>query len=115
GGWLSLRGTVDVGTVASFFIFARTFSRPLNQFAQVLNMALQARAGATRVFEIFDEQPEIVDRQGAHDVDEIGGHVEMDHVDYSYGPGVPILRDVSPTAQPGQKTGLLGPTAAGTP
>jgi ABC-type multidrug transport system fused ATPase/permease subunit len=29
GGWLSLRGTVDVGTVASFFIFARTFSRPL--------------------------------------------------------------------------------------
>ena len=46
GGYLSIQGTVDVGTVASFFIFARTFSRPLNQFAQILNMALQARAGS---------------------------------------------------------------------
>jgi ABC-type multidrug transport system fused ATPase/permease subunit len=113
GGWLSLRGTVDVGTVASFFIFARTFSRPLNRFAQILNMALQASAGATRVFEILDEQPEIVDRPGAHDVTRIDGHVEMDHVDFSYVPGVPILRDVSLTARPGQKIGLVGPTGAG--
>jgi ATP-binding cassette subfamily B protein len=113
GGWLSLRGTVDVGTVASFFIFARTFSRPLNQFAQILNMALQARAGATRVFEILDEQPEIVDRPDAKPVTHIEGHVEMDHVDFSYVEGVPILHDVSLSAKPGQKIGLVGPTGAG--
>jgi ATP-binding cassette subfamily B protein len=113
GGWLALRGTVDVGTVASFFIFARTFSRPLNQFAQILNMALQARAGSTRVFEILDEQPEIVDRAGARDVAAVDGHVEMDHVDFSYVDGVPILRDVTLAAQPGQKVGLVGPTGAG--
>jgi ATP-binding cassette subfamily B protein len=113
GGWLSVRGTIDVGTVATFFIFARTFSRPLNQFAQILNMALQARAGSTRVFEILDEQPEIVDRPDAHDITSIEGHVEMDHVDFSYVPGVPILRDVSLVAQPGQKIGLVGPTGAG--
>jgi ATP-binding cassette subfamily B protein len=113
GGWLSLRGTIAVGTVASFFIFARTFSRPLNQFAQILNMGLQAKAGATRVFEILDEQPEIVDRSGARDVTDIEGHVEMDHVDFSYVPGVPILRDVSLAAKPGQKIGLVGPTGAG--
>jgi ABC-type multidrug transport system fused ATPase/permease subunit len=113
GGWLALRGTVDVGTVASFFIFARTFSRPLNQFAQILNMALQASAGAKRVFEILDEQPEISDRSDAHDVTDIDGHVEMDHVDFSYVPGVPILFNVSLTARPGQKIGLVGPTGAG--
>ena len=89
GGWLSIRGTVDVGTVASFFIFARTFSRPLNQFAQILNMALQARAGGARVFEILDEQPEIVDRPDARDVTEIKGDVVMDHVDFSYVAGRP--------------------------
>jgi ATP-binding cassette subfamily B protein len=113
GGYLSLRGTIDVGTVASFFIFARTFSRPLNQFAQILNMALQARAGATRVFEILDEEAEIVDRPGAKDVTRLDGHVEMDHVDFSYVKGVPILHDVSLTALPGQKIGLVGPTGAG--
>jgi ATP-binding cassette subfamily B protein len=113
GGYLSLQGTVDVGTVASFFIFARTFSRPLNQFAQILNMALQARAGAERVFEILDEQPEIVDRSGATDVDAVDGNVEMDHVDFSYVEGVPILTDVSLVAKPGQKIGLVGPTGAG--
>ena len=113
GGYLSLRGTIDVGTVASFFIFARTFSRPLNQFAQILNMALQARAGATRVFEILDEQAEIVDRPGAEPVTHLDGSVEMDHVDFSYVKGVPILRDVTLTALPGQKIGLVGPTGAG--
>jgi ATP-binding cassette subfamily B protein len=113
GGWLSLRGTVDVGTVASFFIFARTFSRPLNQFAQILNMALQARAGSTRVFEILDEVAEIVDRPDATPVTTIDGHVVMDHVDFSYNEGVPILRDVTLAAKPGQKIGLVGPTGAG--
>jgi ATP-binding cassette subfamily B protein len=113
GGWLALRGSVDVGTVASFFIFARMFARPLNQFAQILNMALQASAGATRVFEILDEEPEIVDRAAATDVTEVEGTVDMDHVDFSYVPGVPILRDVSLRAEPGQKIGLVGPTGAG--
>jgi ATP-binding cassette subfamily B protein len=113
GGWLSLRGTVDVGTVASFFIFARMFARPLNQFAQILNMALQAGAGATRVFEILDEEPEIVDRAEAREVSTVEGHVVMDHVDFSYVPGVPILHDVTLAASPGQKIGLVGPTGAG--
>jgi ATP-binding cassette subfamily B protein len=113
GGWLSINGTVSVGTVASFFIFARMFARPLNQFAQILNMALQAAAGATRVFEILDEQPEIVDRADAREITQVDGYVEMDHVDFSYVPGVPILHDVSLTAKPGQKIGLVGPTGAG--
>lgn len=113
GGWLSIRGTVDVGTVASFFIFARMFARPLNQFAQVLNMALQAGAGASRVFEILDEQPEIVDRTDARDITEVDGAVELEHVDFSYVDGVPILHDVTLSARPGQKIGLVGPTGAG--
>ncbi len=113
GGWLSIRGTVSVGTVATFFIFARMFARPLNQFAQILNMALQAAAGATRVFEILDEEPEIVDRPAARDISRADGHVVMDHVDFSYVEGVPILHDVSLVAKPGQKIGLVGPTGAG--
>ncbi len=113
GGWLALRGTVDVGTVASFFIFARMFARPLNQFAQVLNMALQAGAGATRVFEVLDEQPEIVDRPDASEITQTQGDVELEHVDFSYVEGVPILHDVSLAARPGQKIGLVGPTGAG--
>jgi ATP-binding cassette subfamily B protein len=113
GGWLSVKGVVDVGTVASFFIFARMFARPLNQFAQILNMALQAAAGATRVFEILDERPEIVDRPTAQAISEIAGDVEMKNVDFSYVTGVPILHDVTLAAKPGQKIGLVGPTGAG--
>jgi ATP-binding cassette subfamily B protein len=113
GGWLSIKGTVSVGTVASFFIFARMFARPLNQFAQILNMALQANAGGKRVFEILDERPEIVDRPTAREIETAEGHVVMDHVDFSYVPGVPILHDVSLVAKPGQKIGLVGPTGAG--
>jgi ATP-binding cassette subfamily B protein len=76
-------------------------------------MALQAAAGATRVFEILDEKPEIVDQPDAREVTHVDGQVVMDHVDFSYVPGVPILHDVSLAAKPGQKIGLVGPTGAG--
>jgi ATP-binding cassette subfamily B protein len=113
GGWLSIRGITDVGTVASFFLLARLFTRPLTQIAQLLNLLLQAAAGGRRVFEILDEQPAIVDRAGATELARVDGRVEVEAVDFSYVPAKPILHDVTIVAEPGQKIGLCGPTGAG--
>ena len=113
GGWFAVQGTLLVGTVATFLNYARQFAQPLSQITQIINTILQAIAGAERVFQIIDEQPQIVDRSGASAIKEIDGKVNFDHADFSYVPNKQILFDQTFEAMPGQMIGLCGPTGAG--
>ncbi len=113
GGWMTVMGLVTVGLVASFIAYARNFVQPLRQLADLYNSVQTALAGAERVFEIIDERPEITDKPSAKDLEEIKGEIIFDHVNFSYVPGVLVLRDMSFVAEPGQVIALVGPTGAG--
>lgn len=113
GGWLAVRGVVEVGTVATFLLFSKQFARPLTQIAQTLQMVLQALAGSQRIFQILDEQPEIADKPGAVPLQVTEGRVVVRDLDFSYVPGRQVLYDINIDAQPGEKIGLCGPTGAG--
>ncbi|NLE43232.1 MAG: ABC transporter ATP-binding protein [Chloroflexi bacterium] len=113
GGWLAVRGLATVGNIATFVNYARQFSRPLNQIAQLFNTIQSALAGAERVFQIMDENPELVDEESAAPLDHIIGDVVFDDVSFSYEPGVPVLKHVSLHARPGETVALVGPTGAG--
>ncbi|HEY9594493.1 MAG TPA: ABC transporter ATP-binding protein [Spirochaetia bacterium] len=113
GGWLALRGLVSVGSIAAFAVYARRFAEPLRTLADLYNTIQSALAGAERVFEVLDERPEVQDAPGATDPGRIEGDVEFLHVDFGYIPGVPVLKDVTLRALPGQTVALVGPTGAG--
>jgi ATP-binding cassette subfamily B multidrug efflux pump len=113
GAWLVLRGQASVGTIVTFISYASMFTRPLRQLANLYNSVQSALAGAERVFEIIDLHPELADAPDAVPITEIDGHVEFEHVNFGYVPDVPVLKDVSLTAQPGQTIALVGPTGAG--
>jgi ATP-binding cassette subfamily B multidrug efflux pump len=113
GGWMTLRGWASVGTIASFISYSQTFANPLRHLGDLYNQIQSAIAGAERVFEIIDQVPELQDAPDAIALDEIAGEVVFDHVDFAYVPGVPVLKDVSLTARPGQTIALVGPTGAG--
>jgi ATP-binding cassette subfamily B protein len=113
GGWMTLQGLATVGTIATFYNFSRQFARPLRQLGDVYNQIQSALAGAERVFEIIDQQPELTDADDAVVLDEVGGEVVFDHVDFSYVDGVPVIKDMSLIAEPGQTVALVGPTGAG--
>jgi ATP-binding cassette subfamily B protein len=102
-----------VGTIVTFITYARRFAQPLRHLADLYNSVQAALAGAERVFEVIDEQPELTDMPGATTLDDVAGHVEYDQVDFAYVPGAPVLSDVSLEAQPGQTVALVGPTGAG--
>ena len=72
-----------------------------------------ATAGASRVFELLDEEPDIADLDEAPALPAVSGRVAFDSVDFEYVDGEPILTDVSFVAEPGQMIGLVGPTGAG--
>jgi len=113
GGWMTLQGWATVGTIATFYIYSRRFAAPLRHVGNLYNQLQSALAGAERVFEIIDTQPELTDAVDAAALDDVKGEVIFDHVDFAYVPGVPVIRDMSLTAAPGQRVALVGPTGAG--
>ena len=113
GGWMAVQGLATVGTIASFINYARRFTRPLSQIAQLYSSIQSALAGAERVFQILDEIPELADVPDALPLDEIAGDVVFDNVCFGYDADVPVLKQVSLHAEPGQTVALVGPTGAG--
>jgi len=113
GGWMTLQGWATVGTIATFYSYSRKFAAPLRQLGNLYNQIQAALAGAERVFEVIDQQPELTDAPDAVALDDIAGEVVFDHVDFGYVPGVPVIKDMSLQAQPGQTIALVGPTGAG--
>jgi ATP-binding cassette subfamily B protein len=113
GGWLILNGMATVGTIATFISYSRQFAQPLRQIADLYNSVQSALAGAERIFEILDTESELQDSPAAIAVDVFKGEVAFTNVHFSYVPNVPVLKEISFQAEPGQTIALVGPTGAG--
>jgi ATP-binding cassette subfamily B protein len=119
GGWFMLKGqtllgtTVSFGLVVTFLAYVQRFNQPIQQIAVLWTNVQNAIAGAERIFGLLDEVPAVQDRPGATDLPRITGKVEFNHVSHRYEDGVPVLKDVSFTAEPGQTIAIVGPTGAG--
>lgn len=108
-----IRGHTTVGVVVTFVNYSRQFARPINQIASLYNTIQGAIAGAERVFEIIDEEPEITTHSQAKGIESIEGTVDFEAVDFSYVKEQKILKNVSFSAQKGDLVALVGPTGAG--
>ena len=115
GGYLALREPplVTVGVIVSFLTYVRRFFQPIQQLAQLYAQLQSAIAGAERIFELVDTEPDLTDAPDAYDIPAIAGRVELDGVSFQYKSGEPVLQDVHLVAEPGQTVALVGPTGAG--
>jgi ATP-binding cassette subfamily B protein len=119
GGWYLLKGqtllgtTVTLGLVVTFLAYVQRFNQPIQQIAVLWTNIQNAIAGAERIFGILDEKPAVYNKPNARTMPPIKGLVEFDHASHSYEDGVPVLKDVTFTAQPGQTIAIVGPTGAG--
>ena len=113
GSWLALQGLTTVGTISAFITYSRQFANPLRHFANLYNSIQSALAGAERVFEVLDTEPELTDDPDAISVDDFIGDVKFKDVDFSYVRDIPVLKDIDLEASKGQTVALVGPTGAG--
>ncbi len=111
GGWLILNRGMPIGTVVTVILFARQLSAPLERVAFGLGFIQQVKGSAKRVYTLLDT-PEEENPEGTVE-DGTKGHVEVRHVDFSYDPEKPLIRDLSMDIRPGQKVAIVGPTGAG--
>ncbi len=113
GGWLALSGLVSVGIIATFISYGQSFVGPLRQLANLYNSIQAALAGAERIFGIVDLEPELDAPVQLHTLGQVRGDVRFEAVSFGYLPNVPVVRDLSFEAKPGQLIALVGPTGAG--
>ena len=137
GALLALAGQTDVGSLASYLVFVRQATAPLNQFTQQGNFLLTALAGAERIFSVMELAPEVdegrVVLEHADDVEAarvaagaagwawkidgehvpLQGDVRFYDVDFGYEEGQSVLAGLSLYAKPGQKIAFVGSTGAG--
>ncbi|MCH2666527.1 MAG: ABC transporter ATP-binding protein/permease [Deinococcales bacterium] len=113
GGWLALRGEVQVGVIATFVIYIMLFFRPMRSIAMLYNQLQSALAGAERIFEVIDTPPTIQDSPDAEPLPDIDGTVVFANVSFAYEPGEAVLSNVSLEAKPGETIALVGPNGAG--
>ncbi len=111
GGWLIQNRGLPIGTVVTVILFVRQFSSPLELIAWGLGYVQHVKAAARRVFTLLD-LPEEHDPDGMAEAP-VRGRVELCHVDFSYDPKKPLIRDLNMDIQPGQKVAIVGPTGAG--
>ena len=111
GGYFALHGSITIGTISAFIIYAKQFGRPIDELAQIYGQIQTAIAGAERVFAIMDEPSE--DKSGSENMDNAKGVITFQDVNFSYVEGNPVLHDFNLTVNAGQKVALVGSTGSG--
>lgn len=112
GGLLVVWRGFDFGGLAVSVNYTRHFNRPINEISMQMNTVFAALAGAERVFEVLDSEPE-ADEEGLTAPKELKGNIVLEHVSFGYTPEVTVLHDISLYAKPGQKIAFVGSTGAG--
>ena len=111
GGYFALKGLITIGVISAFIIYAKQFSRPLNELAQLYGSVQTAMAGAERVFALIDQPDE--DKNGTEILESMKGEISFRHVNFSYESGKPVLSDFNLEVKAGQKIALVGATGSG--
>jgi len=104
---------ISLGLIITFLSYTQQFNQPIQMIATLWTNVQSAIAGAERIFDFLDVQPDVTDKPDAIEMPPIQGHVELRDVWMSYNDDEPVLQGVSLEAQPGQTIAVVGPTGAG--
>jgi ABC-type multidrug transport system fused ATPase/permease subunit len=115
GGIEAINGNTSTGVVFAFIAALNNFFDPIQQLSQLYTTYQSGMAALDKIFDLLDEQPELVDRPGATDLPAIRGELRFDDVSFRYrdDDGPWALRDIDLVIPPGQTIALVGETGAG--
>jgi len=111
GGYFAVRGYISVGVISAFIVYAKQFSRPVNDIAQIYGQIQTAIAGAERVFTVLDEENESMEGDELAECHE--ANISFDSVNFSYVPERRVINNFTLNIAPGKKVALVGSTGSG--
>jgi ATP-binding cassette subfamily B protein/subfamily B ATP-binding cassette protein MsbA len=115
--WLGAQSVLDgrltVGGILVFLAYLTALYGPLEVLMYAPSTTQGAAGSARRVLEILDTRRDVDDRPGAQPLSGPAGHLRIEHVNFGYEPGRPVLHDVSFEVRPGETVAIIGATGAG--
>ncbi|GAA1962325.1 ABC transporter ATP-binding protein [Amycolatopsis minnesotensis] len=113
GGLLAMHGQLSLGTFLAFATYVSSLSGPARMLASLFVQAQLTRAGADRVYELIDAQPEVRDAPDARGVPDGPLEIRLDDVHFGYTRSEPVLSGLSLRASPGETLALVGTAGSG--
>ncbi|CAM4214981.1 ABC transporter ATP-binding protein [Paenibacillus phoenicis] len=113
GGILVTKRSIEIGDVQAFIQYARQFTMPITQTANIANIIQSTVASAERVFEILDEEEQVPEVANPVVLEKPRGDVAFNHVQFGYDPEQLLIEDMNIDVKQGQKIAIVGPTGAG--
>lgn len=113
GAWLSNNGDLSYGEFASFILFTNVLIKPIDKISALLEMYPKGMAGFKRFCDLLDQEPTIVDRPNAIDVDQLNGDIEFKNVDFKYADSKQVLNNLSFKVEAGKTVAFVGPSGSG--
>jgi ATP-binding cassette subfamily B protein len=113
GGWFAVRKMITVGDIQAFIQYVRSFTQPIAQIANIMNVFQQTAAAAERVFEFLEEEEETAETTVPVRGVNHHGHVVFKNVRFGYDPEKIIIKNFSCEVDKGHNIAIVGPTGAG--
>lgn len=113
GGVLVTNGKINIGDIQAFIQYARQFTMPIVQTANIANVIQSTIASAERIFELLDEVEEIPDSANSKVISLPKGNVKFENVDFCYKESEPLINNMNIDVKQGHTIAIVGPTGAG--
>ena len=113
GSLLFMKNIITLDAIASFVLYSRKFSGPINEIANIMTEIYSALSAAERVFGLLNQPEEVENVQGATELADVKGDVEFQNVSFGYVKDKTIIHDLDMKADAGKLVAIVGPTGAG--
>lgn len=113
GALSAMRGGLSIGQLTCFLSYANQYTKPFNEISGVITELQNALACAGRVFELIDEEPQVLDKEDAVTLEKVDGTVELKDVCFSYVPDKKLIENFNLSVKEGQRVAIVGPTGCG--
>ena len=113
GAMAVVNGSLSVGQLSCFLSYANQYTKPFNEISGVITELQNAFACAARIFELIEEEPQVVEPKDALMLTEVRGNVELKNVAFSYDKERELIKNLNLSVQQGQRVAIVGPTGCG--
>ncbi len=103
----------DTGILIAFILYIQRFFDPIRNLTMMYTQLQRSMASGSRIFDLLDWEPDLVDAPNARDLPEIRGEIEFRDVSFSYVQDEDVIKNVNLHVEPGEVVAIVGPTGAG--
>lgn len=113
GAWFSYQNYITSGELVSFILYVNVLIKPVDKITALLELYPKGMAGFKRFLELIEQEPEIVDKPNALQVQHLKGDISFDHVSFRYDDHQSVLKDINLSIHAGETVAFVGPSGAG--